>query len=114
MDFLKSISIAASGLRAQAGRMRVVRRRLDALNLDPTVIKLHLEGAELPALKGARDTLLRRRPIVLATVYHNDDGVWRTAQWLMETLPDYRMLFRTHSWCGTGAVIYAIPNERAR
>jgi FkbM family methyltransferase len=96
------------------GRMRVVRRRLDALNLDPTVIKLHLEGVELPALKGARDTLLRRRPIVLATVYHNDDGIWRTAQWLMETLPDYRMLFRAHSWCGTGAVIYAIPNERAR
>jgi hypothetical protein len=30
----------------------------------------------------------------------------------METLPDYRFLFRIHSWCGTGAVIYAIPDER--
>ncbi|HEY5379061.1 MAG TPA: FkbM family methyltransferase [Pseudolabrys sp.] len=94
------------------GRLRVMRRRLDALDLAPTFIKLHLEGAELAALKGARATLLKHRPIVTATVYHNDDGIWRTALWLMRTLPDYRFLFRVHSWCGTGAVIYAIPNER--
>jgi len=50
---------------------------------------------------------------VLATVYHNEDGIWKTAHWLMDTLPDYRFLFRAHSWCGTGAVIYAIPEERA-
>ncbi|MGB7257062.1 MAG: FkbM family methyltransferase [Pseudolabrys sp.] len=95
------------------GRTRVMRRRLDTLDLAPTVIKLHLEGAELPALKGARDTLLKHRPILLATVYHNEDGIWKTAHWLMDTLPDYRFLFRAHSWCGTGAVIYAIPEERA-
>ena len=28
-------------------------------------------------------------------------------------LRNYRILFRTHSWCGTGAVVYAIPAERA-
>ena len=63
------------------------------------------------ALKGAQQTLLDCRPIVAATVYHNDDGIWRTADWLMKTLADYRFLFRNHSWCGTGAVIYAIPRE---
>jgi FkbM family methyltransferase len=94
------------------GRMRVMRRRLDTLGLAPTFIKLHLEGGELPALKGARETLVKHRPLVVATVYHNDDGIWRTPSWLMETLPDYRFLFRAHSWCGTGAVIYAIPRER--
>lgn len=94
------------------GQMRVMRRRLDTLDLAPTVIKLHLEGAELPALKGARETLLANRPIVAATVYHNADGIWKTAHWLMETLPNYRFLFRAHTWCGTGAVIYAIPQER--
>jgi hypothetical protein len=31
----------------------------------------------------------------------------------MQTLPRYRFLFRAHSWCGTGAVVYAIPQERA-
>lgn len=95
------------------GRMRVVTRPLDALGLSPTFLKLHLEGAELPALKGARETLLSSRPIVAATVYHNADGIWKTPLWLMQTLPDYRFLFRAHSWCGTGAVVYAIPDERA-
>ena len=35
-----------------------------------------------------------------------------TAWWLMETLSGYRFLFRNHSWCGTGSVIYGIPEER--
>lgn len=38
-------------------------------------IKLHLEGGELDALKGGQQSLTRRRPIVVATVYHNDDGI---------------------------------------
>jgi FkbM family methyltransferase len=94
------------------GSMRVRTRPIDVFDLSPTFIKLHLEGTELAALKGAKQTLLEQRPIVAMTIYHNDDGVWRTADWLMETLPDYRFLFRNHSWCGTGAVIYAIPRER--
>lgn len=86
---------------------------LDALG-PASFVKLHLEGAELEALKGGREMLFDARPIVAATVYHNDDGLWRTPLWLMDTLPDYRFLFRLHSWCGTGAVIYAIPEERCR
>jgi FkbM family methyltransferase len=98
---------------SSTGSMRVRTRPIDGFDLSPTFIKFHLEGAELAALKGARQTLLGQRPIVATTIYHNDDGVWRTADWLMEMLPDYRFLFRNHSWCGTGAVIYAIPLERA-
>ena len=85
---------------------------LDALELAPTFIKLHLEGAELAALKGARHTLVQHRPIVAVTVYHNEDGVWRTPSYLMGLLKNYRFLFRLHGWCGTGAVVYAIPEER--
>ena len=94
------------------GRLRVTTHRLDDLGLSPTFMKLHLEGAELGALKGARETMLAHRPIVAATIYHNDDGIWKTPLWLMTALPDYRFLFRLHGWCGTGAVIYAIPKER--
>ena len=96
------------------GRLRVATSALDQLGLAPTFLKLHLEGAELAALKGARETLLAHRPIVAATVYHNSDGIWKTPLWLMTTLADYRFLFRLHSWCATGAVVYAIPNERTR
>ena len=95
-----------------AGQIRV--QPLDALGLEPSFIKLHLEGAEFDALKGARQTLLAHHPIIAATVYHNADGVCETPLWLMQLLPDYQFLFRAHSWCGTGAVVYAIPPERGQ
>jgi len=97
---------------ASTGQSMRQTTTIDALGLMPTVLKLHLEGHELPALMGATATLAAARPIVMATVYHNADGLHATAQWLMQTLPNYRFLFRLHSWCGTGAVIYAIPEER--
>jgi FkbM family methyltransferase len=95
-----------------SGQAQVSTRSIDSLDVDPTFIKLHLEGGELDALHGARETLRSHRPIVTATVYHNADGLWRTADWLMRELDDYRFLFRNHCWCGAGAVVYAIPRER--
>ncbi len=101
----------ASRLRADgAGEVEV--RRIDALDFSPSVIKLHLEGHELPALHGAETTLKRCRPLLAITTYHNRDGLWRTPAWLMDALPDYHFLMRMHGWCGTGAVVYGIPAER--
>jgi FkbM family methyltransferase len=94
------------------GQAQVSARSIDSLDIEPTFIKLHLEGGELDALRGARETLHAHRPIVAATVYHNADGLWRTAGWLMRELDDYRFLFRNHCWCAAGAVVYAIPRER--
>ncbi len=88
--------------------------RLDDLAFPATFAKLHLEGGELDALQGGAAMLRQQRPILAVTVYHNRDGLWRTAEFLMETLADYRFLMRMHGWCGTGAVIYAIPSERWR
>lgn len=98
---------------SSTGDTTVELAKLDDLGA-ASFVKLHLEGAELDALQGGRDMLVQHRPIVAATVYHNDDGIWRTPLWLMDTLEDYRFLFRLHSWCGTGAVVYAIPEERCR
>jgi FkbM family methyltransferase len=85
---------------------------LDTLDIEMSLIKLHVEGAELDVLKGANRVLMTHRPIVAATSYHNRLGLSEMAQWLMDTLFDYIFLYRLHSGCGTGAVIYAIPCER--
>ncbi|MFG1480151.1 FkbM family methyltransferase [Xanthobacter sp. V4C-4] len=97
---------------APTGRTLRASVPLDALTLDPSFVKLHLEGGERDALAGARQTLLRHRPIIAATVYHDAAGLIETPAWLMSELPDYSVLMRTHGWCGTGAVLYAIPTER--
>lgn len=104
----------ASRLKDDVGNTQVAMRAIDSLGVEPTFVKLHLEGGELNALRGAKDTLQKQRPIIAATVYHNDDGIYRTAEWLMSELDGYRFLFRNHCWQGAGAVVYAIPNERAR
>ncbi|MBB1249022.1 FkbM family methyltransferase [Rhizobium sp. G21] len=102
----------ASQLSATGGLLARLRA-LDDLDLAPSFLKLHLEGGELDALKGASQTLAKHRPIIAATIYHNDDGVWRTPLYLMQTLKNYRFLLRLHAWCGTGAVLYALPRERS-
>lgn len=86
---------------------------IDRLNLAPTLLKLHLEGGELDAIKGGMQTLKRHRPIIAATTYHNRQGLWEFPKWLMGALSNYKFYFRLHSWCGTGAVVYGIPDERS-
>lgn len=91
---------------------RVETRTLDDMDIPCSFAKIHLEGGELAALQGGLATLQRQRPVLAITVYHNRDGLWRTAAFLMVHLRDYRFLFRVHAWCGTGAVLYALPAER--
>jgi FkbM family methyltransferase len=97
---------------SDTGHKYVTTYPLDFLKTKPTFVKLHLEGAELAALKGAQRTLVEYRPIIAVTTYHNEDGVWKIPVYLMGLLEKYKFLFRVHSWCGTGAVMYAIPKER--
>ena len=85
---------------------------LDDLAVAPSFVKLHLEGHELQALRGGLATLRRHRPILAMTAYHNEAGLWPLPAWLIDNLSSYRHYFRLHSWCGTGAVIYCVPEER--
>lgn len=86
--------------------------RLDDAKLAPGFVKFHLEGGELGAFEGSMETLKKHRPLLAATVYHNRDGLWKTPRFLMRNLENYRFYFRVHSWCGTGAVVYGVPNEK--
>lgn len=85
---------------------------LDDTDVAPSYLKLHLEGHELDALQGAEKTIRRYRPMIAVTTYHSEAGLWQLPSWLMTTLADYRFYLRLHSWCGTGAVMYCLPNER--
>lgn len=97
----------------EIGKELITTKNLDKMELSADFIKLHLEGMELEVLKGAKKIIENQRPVIALTVYHNDLGVWKTANWIMQMLSDtkfrYVFLFRLHSWVGTGAVIYAVP-----
>ena len=89
-------------------------RTLDSLGVPATFIKLHVEGAEPAVLAGGMETILRYRPVLCLTAYHARSGLWRLPLQLMDNLSGYRFLFRLHGWCGTGAVLYALPEERSQ
>ncbi|MDD5558288.1 FkbM family methyltransferase [Candidatus Methylomirabilis sp.] len=109
-SFSHGMDLASRIVNQADGNVRTCR--LDDLNFPVTYGKIHLEGGELDALRGGLNILQRQRPMLAVTVYHNQDGLWRTPTFLMDTLQDYRFLMRLHAWCGTGAVLYAIPKER--
>lgn len=94
------------------GTASVPTLSLDSLNIPASLIKLHLEGGELEALKGAVKAIRRNRPIIMTTIYHNSDGLWKIPLFIMGVANNYRHYVRLHSWAGTGVVYYAIPNER--
>jgi FkbM family methyltransferase len=98
--------------RCEFGDTKATMVTLDELDLAPTVLKLHLEGWELEALKGATKTIERCRPTIMATSYHNALGLWELPHWLMSNCEQYSFYMRQHTWCGTGCVIYAIPSEK--
>ena len=65
MDFLKSISIAASGLRAQAGRMRVIAENI--ANADSTAQRTGAEPyrRKIPTFRAEIDRTLQAKVVEL-------------------------------------------------
>jgi FkbM family methyltransferase len=66
-------------------RVAVPMRRLDGLGLsDLTAVKLDCEGAEYEALRGARETLLRCRPVLSVEIEerHRPGSTWAVPAFL--------------------------------
>lgn len=81
-------------------------KTLDDFSLNPTFIKIHVEGWESDIIRGASKTINEYHPILAVTSYHNKDGIWLLPNLIMG-LNDYKFYFRLHNYQGTGAVIYA-------
>ncbi|WP_052659133.1 FkbM family methyltransferase [Pseudomonas sp. LFM046] len=84
----------------------VIRNRLERVDL----IKMDIEGAEMPALKGAINTIRHFRPRLALCLYHKWDDIITIPRFLEETGLDYRLCFKwvqlTHGW---EAVLLAEP-----
>ena len=70
-----------------------------------------VKGAELEALKGAKRTIVRNRPILAICLYHSDEDMLTIPEWCMKTVSDYRYYCRHHSYFKADTILYAIPNE---
>jgi hypothetical protein len=74
----------------------------------PTFIKLDIEGAELRALQGAKEMILRHQPRIAACLYHLPEHLWEVPSLLRRLVPNHRLYLRYHGFNGFDAVAYAI------
>lgn len=64
---------------------------IDSLHTDPDYIKYDVEGAELEALVGSRDTINRARPDLLVSLYHRSRDIFEIPNYISGEHPFYKM-----------------------
>ena len=71
MDFIKSMQIAASGLRAQAGRMRVISENIANADSTPTTPGTDPYRRKVPTFTSEYDRALGARTVELGKVQYD-------------------------------------------
>ncbi len=72
----------------------------------PTLIKMDIEGAEVEALKGAKDIIVRYKPKLQISVYHRTSHLWEVPLMLKEWVPEYKVFFGHHRMNWWDSVLY--------
>lgn len=72
-----------------------------------TFIKMDIEGAEQPALAGARGLIQTQHPRLAICTYHNLEDMLRIPLVIHELCPDYRIHLRHHTNTRYGTICYA-------
>ena len=76
-------------------------------------IKMDIEGAEMPALKGAAESIRRFKPKLAISVYHKPDDFLTIPAYLQKLNPDYQFYLDYYTIFGDEIVLYAINRSRS-
>ena len=90
---------------------------IDVVSLDDVLdgarasyIKMNIEGAEIEALYGARNTIDKWLPKLAISVYHRPSDLWRIPQIVKQLSPAYDLYLRQHDGGVIETVLYALPS----
>lgn len=72
-------------------------------------IKMDIEGAEIQALEGAKNTIKRNKPKLAISIYHKPEDIWQIPQIILKYYPDYKLYLRHYSLTDYETVLYALP-----
>lgn len=71
---------------------------VDSLKTDATFIKMDVEGEEINAILGAKETILKNKPKMLISAYHRTDDFLTIPKTVLAINPEYKMYLRHFSY----------------
>lgn len=73
-----------------------------------TFIKMDIEGAELEALRGSRETIRKHIPRLAISIYHKPEDIIDILSFIHELIPEYRFWIRQYSYFSGETVLYCV------
>lgn len=89
-------------------------RRLDSIIKNEKVgwIKIDIEWAEWSMLKWATEILKRDKPILLLSIYHRWDDLFKLQEFLIDLDLNYKFFIRHYSLSVAKTILYCIPDKK--
>ena len=81
-------------------------------NIQPSIIKMDIEGAEFSALQGAEKTIKKYQPILAVCIYHSLNDIWRIPLLMKKYYDNYHFYIRNYQFMGLETVVYALPDKK--
>jgi len=85
----------------------VIKKKLSKVDF----IKMDIEGAEVPALNGAINTIKKYKPKLAICAYHKRDDLITITNLILKINPNYKLFFDYYTDIGWEAVLYAIVDD---
>jgi len=76
-----------------------------------TLLKMDIEGSELEALKGARNTIIANTPCLAVSLYHRPEDFYTIPQYVYSLNNSYKFYLRHYGGFSYELVLYAIPEK---
>ena len=80
------------------GKDEIEALTVDSLNFNPTYIKMDVEGQEVAAINGAKQTILNHKPKMLISAYHRTDDLITIPKAVFDIRDDYKIYIRHFSY----------------
>ncbi len=81
--------------------------KIDTEASDATFIKMDIEGAELKALMGAKETIVKNKPKLAISIYHKPEDIIEIPKYLKTLVPEYKFYLRQYTMSYLECVLYA-------
>lgn len=99
------------GTISEDGSVQIAAVSLDEVLVNKKIhfMKFDVEGGEIEAITGAKDLILKNRPVLAISLYHRPVDLWEIPELLQKFCINYSFHIRQHFFNSFDSVIYAIP-----